>query len=59
MVAARPAALLAALVLGSAALTGCGISDEVTLPTAVPSASLERPTHGVLGEPPAQPRPLA
>ena len=44
MVAARPAALLAALVLGSAALTGCGISDEVTLPTAVPSASLERPS---------------
>lgn len=44
MVTVRPAALVAALVLGSAALAGCGLSDEVTLPTALPSASGDRPT---------------
>jgi hypothetical protein len=44
MVHSRPAAVLVTLLLGSAALGGCGGGGEVTLPTALPSVSLERPT---------------
>lgn len=44
MVPARPAAIVVALLIGSAALAGCSSNGEVTLPTALPSASLERPT---------------
>ena len=53
--AARKATIWAAGIVAALALSGCGSDGEITLPSALPSGSIELPTNTRSAEPTEEP----